>query len=128
MNASVLRRINLLYLLIFTILIIFSYYININYRYYQITIELSEFAFWMSVPAFLFSLITLFLREDVASFWRKFTIYFLVFSVAIILITPNSSHGMDIYPLIKENVTIVLATLYSAISLVLILHKSFKKN
>ncbi len=119
---------SILYTLFFLISGALSFYININYRFYQITIELSEFVFWMSVPAFIFSVITLFVREEVARKWRKFSNYFLLASVVIILLTPNSSHGMDIYPLIKENVTIVLATLYSVISLLLILYKSFKNT
>lgn len=117
----------LIYPTLFIVVSVLALYINVNYRYYQITIELSEFAFWMAVPAFVLAFLTLFLSEEVASAWRKFSNYFLLASVVIILLTPNSDPGNFIMPIIKENVTIVLATLYSAISLLLILYKSFKK-
>lgn len=125
---NLLKNKKFIYLGFFIVVAALALYINVNYRYYQITIELSEFAFWMSVPAFVFAFITLFVRDEVASSWRKFSNYFLLASVIIILLTPNSAPGNDILPIIKENVTIVLATLYSAISLLLILYKSFKRS
>ncbi|MFZ2522945.1 MAG: hypothetical protein WAW92_01000 [Minisyncoccia bacterium] len=114
--------------LCFLISMVSAFIVNVEFRYYQITIDLSEFVFWMSVPAFIFSIIVLFLNENASKSWQKFTAYFMLISVAIILITPNSSHGMDIFSLTRENVTIVLASLYSIVSLILFLYKSIKNS
>jgi hypothetical protein len=116
-----------MYHIVSLLVIIVSYIVNYSTHVRTIK-KLSEFAFWMSVPAFVFSLVIFFLSEKVSKSWQKFTLYFMLASLGIILITPNSSHGMDIYPLIKENATIVLSTLYSIISLLLILYKSSKKS
>lgn len=124
---NLIKNKSLIFVIFFLISGILAFYIN-DITYVKTTKKLSEFVFWMSVPAFIFSVISLFVREEVARKWRKFSNYFLLASVVIILLTPNSSHGMDIYPLIKENVTIALATLYSTISLLLVLYTSFRKS
>lgn len=123
---NLLKNKKFIYLGFFIIVAVLAFYVN-GITYIKTYRKLSEFAFWMSVQAFVFALMTLFVKEEVASAWRKFSNYFLLASVVIILLTPNSAPGNDILPIIKENVTIVLATLYSAISLLLILYKSFKK-
>lgn len=120
------KKKSLIYFLFFLLLVLVFYYFN-SQRYLPDIRYISKILFWMAVPAFIFSLISVFLREEVTRSWRKFTNYFLPISIVVILLTPNSSHGMDILPLIKENVTILLVSVYSIVSLVLILYKSFKK-
>ncbi len=121
------KKVNILYFLSFLFVVVVMYLINdsTNTKFIK---KLSESFFWLSVPVFISSLITLFLNERVFQSWKKFTNYFLVLSVIVILITPTSTHGMDFFPIIKETVTIALATVYSVISLILIVYKSLKKE
>jgi hypothetical protein len=82
----------------------------------------------MSFSVFIFSVIAVFIKENAYIAWKKFTKYFLIFSVLVILITPTSTHGMDFFPIVKETVTFALALIYAVISLPLIIYKSFKNN
>jgi hypothetical protein len=116
------------YSLIFLLVLVVSYYVNTNYRYYDIVGALSEFTFWMGFSIFILAVISVFIKENAYTSWKKFTNYFLVFAVLVILITPTSTHGMDFFPITKETVTIALSALYAVISLPLIIYKSFKKD
>lgn len=128
MNWALNHKVNLKYSLLSALIVIFAFYININFRDRSITIELSESFFWLTVPILVFSIITLFLKAEVFNSWIKFTKYYFIASVIIILITPTSSHGLDFFPIVKETVTIFLSALYSVISLFLIMSKFFKKS
>jgi hypothetical protein len=82
----------------------------------------------MGFSIFILAVISVFIKENAYTSWKKFTNYFLVFAVLVILITPTSTHGMDFFPITKETVTIALSALYAVISLPLIIYKSFKKD
>lgn len=121
------------YPIIFLVVIIVSYFLNTSYYFYDIVRGLSEFTFWMSFSAFIASLIAVFIKDSAYFPWKKFTNYFLLVSVILILITPTSGNsggslGMDLYAIDKELVTIVLSILYASISLPLIIYKSLKNN
>lgn len=127
------KKNRLIYGSIFLLVIIISYFINSNYYYYDFVRKFSEFTFWMSFSVFIFSVITVFIKENAHVSWRKFTKWFLVIAVLVILITPNSGNsggslGMNIYAIDKELVTFLLSGLYAVISLPLIIYKSFKNE
>lgn len=108
------------FLLLFLLINNQNYFINLRY--------IGKIFFWLCIPVFIFSLITFFLKDGLYLSWRKFTNYFLIFSVLIILITPTSTHGLDFLPLVKETMTIALTIIYSIVSLILVIYKSFKTS
>ncbi|HRH27135.1 MAG TPA: hypothetical protein PLZ99_03210, partial [Parcubacteria group bacterium] len=59
--------------------------------------------------------------------WKNFSIWWIPLSFVIITMFPTDTHGMDFVPIIKGTVSLLLSSLYSVISLVIILYKSFKK-
>lgn len=120
------KKISVVYISVSLIVILVSFLIN-DESNVRLVKKLSESIFWLTVPVFITSIITLFLNENVFNVWRRFTNYFLVVAVVIVLITPTSTHGLDFFPIIKETVTIALASIYSIISLIIILYKSLKK-
>lgn len=127
MNLLLNKRSNFVYLITFAVVILISYLLN-TYSGSSLVRKLSESSFWLCVPIFVFSLMTLFLNNSIFLTLRKFTNYYLIISVFVILITPTSAHGMDFLPIIKETVTITLSILYSLISLILILYRHFKSK
>jgi len=88
--------------------------------------KFSEAVFWITVPVLFFSLVTLFLKLDVFRNWLKFTLFFYLISLLLILMVKNSSGGMDFIPVGKESVSQLLSILYSLISLILIIFKSIQ--
>jgi len=108
--------------------IIVAYLVNTNFRDKSLTIALSESMFWLVIPILFFSIVTLVLRRNIFLSWIKMTNYFFIISIVIILIIPTSTHGLDFFPLVKETMTIILASIYSIISLSLIIYKSLKKE
>lgn len=127
MNFFQKDKINLLYFFAFTILVLGAYFVNANVSL-RTTREISESVFWLSIPGLAFSLLCLFLNQRVFRSWSKFTLTYLSLAILIILTSPNSTHGMDIYGRTKGNATILLASLYTVISFSLIIYKSFKKE
>ena len=121
------KKNNVLYLGISLILILVSYLVN---DYFRETFprKFSESIFWLTVPVFVFSIITFLVKRDTFQSWTKLTNYLFSISIVIILLTPTSTHGLDFFPIVKETVTIFLAILYSIISLILIIFKSLKKD
>ncbi|KND48218.1 MAG: hypothetical protein AB201_01310 [Parcubacteria bacterium C7867-006] len=122
------KKQSILYLVLSLLVLGISYYVNINMRDRLLTIALSKSVFWLAIPIMFFSLFSFFIRYSTFKSWSKFTLFYIVISILIVLISPNSTHGMDIYPATKENMTIVLASIYSVVSIILIIYKSFKKE
>jgi hypothetical protein len=81
----------------------------------------------ISIPLFVFSVITYKLKDEVFISWKNFSIWWIPLSFVIITMFPTDTHGMDFVPIIKGTVSLLLSSLYSVISLVIILYKSFKK-
>jgi hypothetical protein len=127
MNFLIEKKNNFVYVLSSFLFAIISYFVNVNYRE-DLPRKLSESLFWLVVPIFIFSIITLITRKFIFLSWAKMTRYFFTISIIIILITPTSTHGLDFVPIVKETVTIVLASIYSVLSLFLIIYKSLKKE
>lgn len=82
----------------------------------------------ISIPFILFSIITYKLRQQAFDSWRNFSIIWIPLSFLVISFFPTETHGMDFFPVIKGTVSLFLASVYSIISLLIILFKSFKKN
>ncbi len=122
------KKANTTYLGISCLVVIIAYLVNINFREKSLTIALSESIFWLTVPVLIFSVINLFFKGSIFVSWAKFTKYFFIVSLAIILMTPTSTHGMDFLPIVKETVAVALAILYSVASLFLITYLSFRKE
>lgn len=118
---------NIIYIVVSFLIVVSAYFVNINFKE-DLPRKLSESVFWLVVPILIFSIITLMTKRSVFSIWAKMTNYFFISSVVIVLLTPTSTHGLDFFPVVKETVTIALASSYSIISLILVLYKSFKKE
>jgi hypothetical protein len=80
-----------------------------------------------SMPLFLFSLITYFLREEVFRAWLHFAYGWIPLSIVLILLASGSSGGGFGIPnvLDQEFVAIILAALFAIISLAVIAYKYF---
>lgn len=75
-----------------------------------------------------FSIILFFIKkEPIFKTWRSFTFVFFILYFIIILITPWYE-GDEFFAITKSLVAIAMTILYSIISLILILYKSFKKE
>jgi len=80
------------------------------------------------ITVLVFSLITFKLKETTFYFWRNFSVWFIPISLIIITFLPTRTHGLDFVPMTKGAVMFFLTILYSAISIVLIIFKSLKKE
>ena len=121
------KKVNIIYLMVSFLITLASYLVNVNFRE-TFPRKFSESIFWLTVPILVFSVITFTLKKSIFLSWARTTNYLFCIFIVIILFTPTSTHGLDFFPIVKETVTIVLAILYSVISLVLIIYKSFKKE
>ena len=121
------KKINIIYLIASFLIVVTSFVVNVNFRE-TFSRKLSESIFWLTIPILVFSIITFMIKKSVFLSWAKVTNYLFVVFVVIILLTPTSTHGLDFIPIVKETVTILLASLYSIISLFIILYKSLKKE
>lgn len=77
----------------------------------------------ISMPIFIFSLVTYYMKDDVFLLWRKFTIQYLVIYLLIIAIAPWQHDPF--FPVEKELMVMVLGSIYSLVSIILITYKSF---
>jgi len=80
------------------------------------------------VAVFIFSVITLKLKESTFEIWRNFSIWAIPFSLMLITFFPTRTHGLDFVPVTKGTVIFVLTILYSIVSLCLIISKSIQKE
>jgi len=123
-----LKKTNVTYFLVSLLISLGAFLVNNNFRE-TFPRKLSESIFWLTIPIFVFSVINFFLKKiDILSSWVRFTNYYFIIALIIILLTPTSTHGLDFVPFVKETVTIALASTYSIISLFLIIYKSLKKE
>lgn len=84
--------------------------------------------FLLITPSILFfSLINFFLSKKVFYSWKKFTFYYILLYLIIILITPWYL-GDGFFNIQKFHISYLGAIIYSIISLILITYKSFKKG
>jgi hypothetical protein len=77
------------------------------------------------VPAFLFSLVTYFMQEEVFRKWARFSLWFIpIYVIATILATSLEHGGMyDIYSSLGGLLVYILLGVYVIISLVVIIAK-----
>ena|SRR3989344_2446931 len=80
------------------------------------------------ISVLIFSLITYRLKELTFSSWKNFSLWAIPFSLILITFLPTRTHGLDFVPVTKGTVIFFLTILYSIISLILIVYKSFKKK
>lgn len=122
-NLFLMKKENIIYTSIFSSLLLVMYFSKFNN---DLILSLVKPLFWVMIPMFIFSLITLFLKNYVFKVWIKFTLFFLLISIILILITPTSTHGMDFLPLVKETLSLLLTGFYSIMSLIIIVYKSLR--
>ena len=85
------------------------------------------FLFSPLAPAFLFSLITYKMREEVFHSWLRFAYVWVPVSIFLVLVTPNGQSGGYMPSLIDKQVIVVFTSfLFVAISLILITYKSIR--
>ncbi len=122
-NWFVEKKNNFLTLIVSVLVVAVSFAVNINFRedFFR---KFSESIFWLFVPILIYSLILLIVSKDIFISWFKFTLYFIITSIIIVLFTPTTTHGLDFFPIVKETVTIFLASIYSVISIIVITIKS----
>lgn len=118
---------------IFTIIFVLSYLIRSADFCYWRSLCSSVFGLvfiysLVSVPFFVFSVITYKIKESTFISWRNFSIWWIPLSFVIITMFPTDTHGMDFFPVIKGTVSLLLTSLYSVISLAILVYKSFKKD
>jgi hypothetical protein len=74
----------------------------------------------------LVALILIFVRNTAFNSWLRFAIWFIPLSIIVIGTTPTSSNSwMPLYFIGKDTVTLVMAGLFTVISLVVIVWKQF---
>ncbi len=111
--------------------IIIAYILNFFYRnshlsrgVYKIV---AEPLFYMSVSLFVVSLIVYFVREEIFHSWIKFTYYWILISIFLVLIIPGGG-GNGAFPSLidAESISILMSGLYFIISLILVFWGSAK--
>ncbi len=100
-----------------------SYASKCNDKAYILTI----FSF-IFIAVFIFFLITFKLKDSVFNTWRNFSVWAIPACLIIVSFFPTNTYGLDVVPMVKGTVAMFLTILYSAISLILIIYKSLKKN
>jgi hypothetical protein len=81
------------------------------------------FLFYFSIPVFLFSLVTYFLKDEIFQIWLKFTYVWFSLSVFLVLITPGSSGSFFVSVWDSQMTAIFMSGLYLIISSYKILKK-----
>ena len=78
--------------------------------------EIGDFGqnIFIMVPLFVFSLITLRMREEVFRTWIHFAIWFVPLSVVLIIMSPDRGGGM-LFPTTRAILSILLPILFSII-------------
>lgn len=85
---------------------------------------------FLSSAVFVFSIISIKLRDEVFQSWKRFTKYFIPIAYIIILLTPTWGSGgfgpgFGGFP-DKETMTYWLTTIFSLVSLILVIVKSWR--
>ena len=74
----------------------------------------------------LVAVILIFIKRNVFMSWLYFAAWWLPLSAVLIALTPTWSNSwFDLYPLVKEDMALYTASLFTAISLILIVWKQF---
>ncbi len=82
--------------------------------------------FFLAPIVLFFSIITYFLRNSTFLAWGKFTIWWVVVSFLLVLISPSDTRGWLISPNVKELVMFFSAGGYMFFATFLVLYKSWK--
>jgi hypothetical protein len=101
-----------------------SYYLSDCGKFSYIIVIFS----FIFIPVFIFSLLTLKLKEHIFNFWRNFSIFIILMFFVVINFLPLNTHGLDFFPITKGTVMFFFTIIYSIISLILIIYKSLKKE
>jgi hypothetical protein len=106
---------------IMTILtLVAPYYYNSSSSFVRDYLDWSILLF---VAIFVFSIITYFLKEQTFLSWRKFTLWWILFTFFFVYISPTQD---NFFGNIKELVTISSAISYTFFATILITYKSIK--
>lgn len=101
-----------------------------GYRFFNFCLDFSRSIFiflFICLPILIFSVITFFLKDRIFYPWKKFTLIYLFTYLFIYLFMPLDCRGWS-FLFCKEQIYIIFISLYSVLSLLLILIKSFKKE
>jgi hypothetical protein len=82
--------------------------------------------FLFSLPLLIFSLITYKMREEVFRSWLHFAYWWIPLSIVLTLLTPDGSGSWGIPTIDSEFVAIVFASLFTLISLLIIVWRYFR--
>jgi hypothetical protein len=112
------------------IVYIVSYYNKIlnlpsNYKDFCCVDDRTFNLFLIFVPIFIFALATHIIRGNWSS-WAKFTNIYLIFYLVVYFLVPTQGDGLIWFQ--RETVSFIGTSIYSLVSLVIVLYKSFKKN
>ncbi len=80
------------------------------------------------ISIFIFSLITLKLKESTFKLWKIFSFWVIPIFLIIISLLPTRTHGLDVVSIVKGTAVLFLTILYSITSLLLIIYKSIRKE
>jgi hypothetical protein len=72
---------------------------------------------------FIFSMATYFLQEKTFFAWKKLTLWWLIVSFFLIIISPTDD---NFFGNIRENLTFIFSGVYVFVSIILIIYKSIK--
>ncbi|MDD5463727.1 MAG: hypothetical protein PHP62_01155 [Candidatus Moranbacteria bacterium] len=79
------------------------------------------------IPLFLFSLITIKMREEIFQYWWKFARFLIPASMLTILISPSYTHNW-MFPIEKGTVALASSAFFLIASLFIIAHKSLQSG
>lgn len=97
--------------------------------FHAIFLELINPLYTFSLFFFAPTLCLLFVRKQIFSAWLKFAMWWLPLSAIVIAVTPSTSNSwMPLYFIGKDTVTLIMASLFTIISLVIILLKSMRRT
>ncbi len=82
--------------------------------------------FLIFLPIFLFSFVFIYLSDSKFTSWKNFSLAYLVFYVILYFLVPTQGDGFLWFQ--RETISIIGSVLYTFISLILIIYKSFKKE
>jgi len=121
MNTKIYKLMILVGSGIMTILtLVAPYYYNSSSSFVRDYLDWSILLF---VAIFVFSIITYFLKEQTFLSWRKFTLWWILFTFFFVYISPTQD---NFFGNIKELVTISSAISYTFFATILITYKSIK--
>ncbi|MFA5652071.1 MAG: hypothetical protein WC933_01785 [Candidatus Paceibacterota bacterium] len=127
--SSILLSVSII--LIFTSDFIYDYCIRDGHCLFWRNLGDSAFPFllvYFSVPIFIFSLITYFLKDEIFKTWSKFTYVWVAISIILTLITPGGSGSFFVSLWDQQMTAIVMSGLFIFVSIIIVIFKVATSN